>query len=128
MANTPRTIQAGRLRHVVQIMSPATQQGLMGGPVTADMVAFATLRASIESLQGRELYSAQQMVAEVTHKVTVRWCAGIKAKMDVWFSTGSPSVTRQFQILYVLNTDELNKKLVLFCVERDDSAYEVPGQ
>ncbi len=121
-------VQAGKLRHVVQILNLATQQDAFGGPVTADAKVFATLRGSVEALAGKELYTAQQMVAEVTHKVTVRWYPGIKAKMDVWFSTGSPVVTRQFQIMAVLNPDELNKLLILMCIERDDSAFEVPGQ
>ena len=113
-------IRAGELRHVVQIVSLPSQQDSFGGPIQSDAAVFASVRGSVRALSGRELYSAQQMVSEVTHKVTVRWLPGVKAKMDVAFSAGSPAVTRYFQILYVLNPDELNKLLVLLCIERDD--------
>jgi SPP1 family predicted phage head-tail adaptor len=111
-------------------MSLPTQQDAMGGPITADMTIFATVRASIEALTGRELYSAQQMVAQVTHRVTIRWMAGVKSRMVVWFTEniGSPatSLTRQFQILDVQNPDEKHHLLWLMCMERDESAYEFP--
>jgi SPP1 family predicted phage head-tail adaptor len=109
-------------------MDLATQQDQFGGPITADAAPFATVRASIEALSGRELYQAQQMVAQVTHLVTIRWMAGLKSKMDVWFSEGSPVVTRQFQILDVQNPDEKHHVLLLYCIERDYSAYEIAGQ
>ena len=126
------TIRAGKLRHAIQIINLSTQVDQFGGPVTADATVFATVRASIEALSGRELYQAQQVVAEVTHLVTIRWMAGVKAKMDVWFAEGigSPTVitTRQFQIMHVDNPDEQHHVLLLYCIERDDSAYQGPGQ
>lgn len=125
-------IRAGQLRHRVQLMNLASEQDTFGGPVTADAAVFATVPARIEALSGRELYNAQQMTAQVTHRVTIRWVAGVKAKMDVWFTEniGSPAVavTRQFQIMDVLNPDEKHHVLLLMCIERDDSAYEVAGQ
>jgi SPP1 family predicted phage head-tail adaptor len=113
-------------------MNLASEQDGFGGPVTSDATPFATVWASIEAVSGKELYSAQQMTAQVTHLVTIRWVPGVKSKMDVWFTDliGSPAapLTRQFQILDVQNPDEKQHVLLLYCIERDDSAYEVAGQ
>jgi len=131
MARNDR-IRAGQLRHAVQIMNLASEQDTFGGPVTADATVFATVPAKIEAVNGREMYAAQQVVSQVTHRVTVRWLAGVKAKMDVWFTEniGSPAVpvTRKFQILDVQNPDEKHHVLWLMCIERNDSAYEVAGR
>jgi SPP1 family predicted phage head-tail adaptor len=107
-------------------MNLASQQDAFGGPITADATVFAMVRASIEALTGRELYQAQQKVSEVTHKVTMRWMSGVKPNMNVWFSEGTPTVTRVFQILDVQNPDEKHHVLWLMCLERDASAYELP--
>ena len=121
-------IRAGKLRHRIQLMNPAKQQDQFGGPITADMQTFATVWGSVEMVSGRELYKAQQMVAQVTHLVTIRWLAGVHSKMVVWFSEGSPIITRQFRILYIENPDEKHHVLLLHCIEIDESAYEVAGQ
>ena len=121
-------MRAGALRHVVQLVSLAAQQDSFGGPITADATVFATVRASIEAMSGKELYAAQQMSSQVTHRVTVRWLPGVTSSMDVWFTSGSPALTRQFQVMSILNPDELNKLLVMLCIERDDSKFEVAGQ
>ena len=123
-------IEAGKLRHTVQIMNLSKVQDSTGGPVTADATVFATVRASIETLSGRELYKAQQMVSQVTHLVTIRWYPGIQSRMLVWFSepVEGVTVTRQFRILYTENPDEKHHVLLLYCIEVDESAYEIAGQ
>jgi SPP1 family predicted phage head-tail adaptor len=128
MATKREIIESGKLRHRIQLISLPKVQGAMGGPITADAPVFAIVWGRIEALSGRELYKAQQMVAQVTHLVTIRWLAGVKSNMEVWFSEGSPVVTRQFRILYQENPDEKHHVLLLYCLERDDSAYEGPGQ
>jgi len=114
----PTTLQAGKLRHRIYIVRPNLTQDAAGGSQPDDDSILATVWASVEALTGRELFSAQQLVSEVTHKITIRWLDGIKSSMNVWFDG------RQFQIQAIQNPDERHKLLILLCVERDDSALE----
>jgi SPP1 family predicted phage head-tail adaptor len=123
----PPRLDAGKLRHVIQIVSPSKVQGAAGGLVTADDTIFATVWASVEALTAREIFAAQQMVSQVTHKITIRYLEGVKSKMRVWFQMAPWSTKREFEIMGVSNPDERPHMLVLLCKERDDSAYEVPG-
>ena len=93
----------------------------MGGTKPDDASVYATVWASVEALSGRQLEAAQQKVAEVTHKITIRFCPGVVSSMNVWFDQ------RQFQILYVEDPDETKKKQNLLCLEIDDSQYQVPA-
>lgn len=114
----PSTIQAGELNRRIDIVKPNLTQDPAGGTQVDDNSIFATVWASIEALDGTERYAGQQLVAEVTHKITIRWLPGVKASMNVWFED------RQFQIKAVLNPDEGRVKLILLCLERDDSVFE----
>jgi SPP1 family predicted phage head-tail adaptor len=114
-------IAAGELRHVIAIMQPTLAQDANGNISPSAQALVANARAKVEALTGRELYQAQQRVSEVTHRITIRWQAGIKAKQNVWFDS------RQFQIEAVENPDEVHHLLSLLCIERDDSAREFPG-
>jgi SPP1 family predicted phage head-tail adaptor len=118
---TATRIFAGRLRHRVILVQPSVTQDTTGGWQIDSTNTVATVWASVEALTGRELIAAQQKVSEVTHKVTIRWMAGIKANMNVQFDQ------RQFQIQAVENPDERHKMLVLLCIERDNSAREAAG-
>jgi SPP1 family predicted phage head-tail adaptor len=111
-------IRAGRLRHRIQIVKPKLTQDATGGTVIDDDSLVASVWAAIEPLTGRELYAAQQMVSEVTHKITIRWMDGIKSNMNVRFGG------REFQIQSIQNPDERHKVLILLSIERDDSARE----
>jgi SPP1 family predicted phage head-tail adaptor len=117
---TSTAIAAGELRHLVTIAQANTTEDKFGGadPSLAGATELATVYAKVEALTLRELYSAQQKVSEVTHRVTIRYLSGIKAGMLAWFRG------RQFQIQAIENPGELNKLLVLLCLERDDSARE----
>lgn len=118
------TIQAGDLRHVVDIVAPNARQDSFGGNGgITDASVVATVRASIEDFTGREAYSGQQVVSEITHIITIRWMPDIVAAMSVrWFDERY----RFFQIQDIRNPDKRHRRrmLALMCVERDDSARE----
>jgi SPP1 family predicted phage head-tail adaptor len=117
-------IRAGQLRHVVQIMQPTLAQDASGNIKPGEETPVATVRAAVESLTGRELYSAQQKVSEVTHKITMRYQAGIKAQQNAWFNDPGTGMPRQFQIQSVENPNEQRHVLYLLCIERDNSSRE----
>lgn len=103
-------MRAGKLRHLVTLQSPSTARGSAGGTVDA-WSDVATVHASIEPLQGREFIAAQQGQARVSHRVTIRYRAGVVPSMRVSFGA------RLFRIEAVLNTGERNIEQQLMCLE-----------
>jgi SPP1 family predicted phage head-tail adaptor len=118
-------IRAGDLRHFIQILQQAPgDQDSFGQPTVGDESPIATVWAKIEALSGRELYAAQQKVSQVTHRITIRYMAGLKSGMKVLFNDPGTGMPRKFQIQDVENPDEIPHMLWLLCMERDDSARE----
>lgn len=68
--------------------------------------------AEIKPLSGRELVEAQQVVADASHLVTIRYLSGVTPQKRILFGT------RELYIESVQNTDERRRELVLTCVER----------
>ena len=99
------------LNHRIQIEQAAEASDGTGDPVrTWSLVA--TLWASVNALTGREAFNAKQVLAEVTHRVTIRYRTGLTPKMRVKFDG------RYFDILSVLDAKETKVWLELMCVER----------
>jgi SPP1 family predicted phage head-tail adaptor len=105
--NTPR----GAMEHQVSILSDTGARDSEGTPLAA--TDFADTWAAIIVLQGRELDMAQQIMSEVTHKITIPYQTGVQSQMSVSFGT------RVFEIQAILNPDERNTELQLLCIERN---------
>jgi SPP1 family predicted phage head-tail adaptor len=103
-------MRAGRLRHRVIIQEYSESQGNYGG-VTKNWTTFATVWAAIEPARGREFWDSQQVNAEVTGKITIRYLAGVTPKMRVKHGD------RYFEILAVINPEEKNEELQLMVKE-----------
>jgi SPP1 family predicted phage head-tail adaptor len=63
---------AGQLRRRVSLQRPTTAQDSYGEPVTTWVTA-ATVWASAEPLDGRELFAAQAVHAKLTRRFVVRY-------------------------------------------------------
>lgn len=120
MANEER-INAGELRQEIKICDADLNQDGSGGVVSTNATPFATTRAKIGTMVGKELEAAQQVVSEVTHKITIRYRPGIFARQVVLYGD------RFFTIEYVSNVNERNVKLELLCIERNDSSRVAGG-
>jgi len=123
----PSQIEAGSLRHRVQIVKPtAGQQDSMGG-VSPDnrsqWTVILTCWASVEAWTGSATLAANQFISSASHWIVIRHPRTFvpTSQMKVWFRdfTGKDHT---FQIEAVLNPTEQNKLLVLVCTEIDDSA------
>lgn len=73
---------------------------------------FATRPARIEPLRGSESWNAQQVHAEVTHRVTLRWLDGLSPTMRVVHDG------RNLDIESIINPDERGDIVELMCIER----------
>lgn len=86
----------------------------------ANWPTVATRWASIAPLSGRELFMAQQIRADVTHRVKMRWFpdalsgqvkVGLKPKMRLVFQG------RKLNVVSCIDVDELHVELDLLCIE-----------
>ena len=111
-------MQPGR-KWLVELQSEATQSDSAGQQSTT-WTSYITVWATIDVLQGNEIFKGQQYNTQVTHKVTIRYLPGVTAKQRVQFGT------RQFVIEAVENPEEMNVCLVLMCAEYDEGR-QVPG-
>jgi len=108
-------MRAGVMRQRVAIEQATESRDAHGG-VTRTWTAYATRWASIEPMQGRELFEAQQVKSNVTHKVRLRHLDGITESMVV------KHLSRTLNIESIINTHERNAETVLLCTERANGA------
>lgn len=105
-------MQAGELRNRITINTGATTPDAYGENLPAPTV-FATVWAKVTQLSGRELYYAQQQQALATHKVTMRYYAGVTETMSIAWQGG-----RTLNIVAVNDIDGRHRELELLCQER----------
>lgn len=82
-------MQAGKLRHRVQIQHKVTAQDPQTGEqLTAQWVEFATVWASIEDLSARDFIAAQAGQSEAKSRVVIRYRVGVTAEMRILMEDG----------------------------------------
>ena len=103
---------AGTLNHQVAIIGLDSSSVNARGEPTLAPTTLATVWANIRPLTGRELFTAQQRAAEVTHFITMRH-PGLTVTPEMKLTYGS----RTFDILSVLNLEEMNVTLQILAKE-----------
>lgn len=78
-----------------------------GQPLEA-WVPVAETWAAIRTLRGRELSAAQQINAEITTEITIRYRTGIDRTMKAMY------MEDEFEFLYVIHKDYAKKELQIF--------------
>ncbi|MBI4800635.1 MAG: phage head closure protein [Desulfarculus sp.] len=105
-------MRAGALRHRVAIQQPVTSTPEGQAEPVVTYVPFALdAWASVEPLNGREFFAAGGRQAEVSHRVRLRYLAGVKADMRVLHEG------RALDIKAVIDPQERHRELVLMCLE-----------
>jgi SPP1 family predicted phage head-tail adaptor len=99
------------MRHPVTIQEAVESTNGVGETVET-WTTLDEVWASIEPISGREFQAVQQIAAETTHKVTIRYLAGVTPKHRVLFGS------RVFDILAVRNVEEVGRITDLLCRER----------
>ena len=103
-------MRIGKLRHRVTIQRPADELDPLGAPV--GWIDVATVWASIEPLRGREFWAAQQVNAEQTVKVGIRYRPGVTSAMRVLHGS------RIFELVAPpIDPENRHRELVLHCRE-----------
>lgn len=104
---------AGKLRHRVYIQR-ATEAANTYGEMVKTWASIYRVWASVEPLTGRELERAQQVSAEATTRVKIRYTDDVTVGDRILFGTYDQRV---FEINAIVNPDERNVELHLFCSE-----------
>lgn len=69
-------LQAGKLRHRIDIVKVSPVQDSTGGVNFSVGIVYANVWASVETLSGMETFGAQSMVSAVSHQIIIRYIAG----------------------------------------------------
>ena len=107
-------MEAGKLRHRITIQNPPAARNEYGEEEqdSDDWTDFKTVWAAITPLSGRELWNAQQSQPDVTHRIEIRYLAGVTSKQRA--KLGS----RLFNFQSMANIEERNRELHIVAVER----------
>ena len=103
-------MRSGPLRHWVTIRTYTKSRDAYGAEVET-WADFADTWASIEPLIGREYMAAKQISAEVSHKIRMRYIAGLLPTMKIAWGS------REFEIVSILNVAERNNEIVIMATE-----------
>lgn len=103
-------INPGKYRQPITIQQRQFTQDSYGG-TTEDWVTVYETRAGIFPLSGSEFFKADQINAQVTHKIQFRYLNGVTPDMRILFNN------RVFQITSVVNFQEHSIELQLYAKE-----------
>ena len=108
-------MRAGRLRHTVTIEKIVETQDAFGA-IVKDWKPFLTeIKAAIEPINGKELFTLDSRHAEVTTRFRIRYSAGVTNKMRVKFGA------RYYDIdSVILPEEKKGNELILMAVEQVD--------
>jgi SPP1 family predicted phage head-tail adaptor len=108
-------MQAGKLRHRVILQQQATGRDSFGGEVV-NWTPYATVWAAVEPLAGQERYDpvGAQLLADVSHRIRIRYREGLTHKMRVSWDG------RLFDIQAVVNLETRDREIHLLCKEKPD--------
>lgn len=105
-------IAAGELNKRITIEEPV--ETVEAGEVSVRWVRFAEVWASVAPISSREYWQAQQVKADLTHRVRIRYLAGVTSRMRVRLGS------RVLQIAAPpRNLDEAGTDLELVCTEQE---------
>ena len=108
-------MRTARLRHRVTIQSPVVAVNGYGERITT-WSTVATVGAAVEPLRGREFFDAEQVQAEISHRVIMRYRTGMESTMRLLH------LTRVLHIETIIDVDERHRELQLMCREMPDAA------
>ena len=103
-------IHAGALNKKITIQYQAKARDSFGAEVITWTDA-ATVWAKITPLRGKEFFAAQQINAESTIKISIRYRSNINTTMRLKYGS------RYFYILEMHNVDERSEELLFYCKE-----------
>jgi len=106
-------MRIGKLRHYISIQD-RTETKNEFGEAEYNWNDFAKAYAEIKPVTAKEYFAAQGEVAQVTHRIVMRYKSGVKPKMRILFKD------RVFDIKAVRDYFEKNRVLEIMAQEKID--------
>lgn len=106
-------MRAGKLRQSVTIQSRTNDDQDSVGQPQDPWRGVVTVRADVEPLSGREYFNAQQIVSEVTTRITIRYRPGITTNNRVVLHDSKGDTN--YDVLDVIDVDMRHRELQLMC-------------
>ena len=103
-------MNAGALRHVIQVQDKTVTRGEYGEAIDA-WATVLRANANVEPLRGKEFIEGVASQSQITHKIRLRYRSGIQPTMRVLFCG------RYLEIMYVIDVGERKRELNLYCKE-----------
>ena len=103
-------MRAGRLRHRLAIQTVTETQNAVG-ELTRAWATVTTVWGDIQPIGGTERLAGEQITAEVSHRVWLRYTTYVVPEARIVFDS------RTFDVLSVINRDERNYMMELLCKE-----------
>ena len=97
-----------RQKFVIQLNTPTRTEA---GAEVDSWATFLSVHGSVEPLIGREWFANNTMQQRVSHRIRMRYQAGILPKMRIFYDS------RVLKIESVLNVEERDRELLLMCQE-----------
>lgn len=121
-------MQAGELRHRVNIQQKSPAQDDHGEPSDAWSNKWTDVPARIKPLSGREYFAAQQIQADVNTEIVMRWRAGITPMDRITHQTPeqaalSPPEFTIYDIASVTTDLTGRRELILMCINRSNVGF-----
>lgn len=104
-------MRAGNLKHKVIIQSIGSTVNDFGEIVLGDFQTFKTVWCSVNPIKGSESFLSNTDFAKTTHKIRIRYIAGVNASQRILWGT------RIFNFIDVRNSMESNKELEILAEE-----------
>lgn len=105
-----RVLNPGRLRDQIVIQSPTKSQNSFGEDVVT-WGTYATVRALVQSIPGREVEAVQQTWADAKYKIVTQWIDDVEREFRVLWGT---------KVLDILDVrDEAGTRTVLTMYARE---------
>jgi SPP1 family predicted phage head-tail adaptor len=119
----------GKLNKRVQVQMSSRVQA-QSGEMQTTFVDFGTpLWADIKPLNGRELARAQQLNADISTSIRLRYNPALTEQMRVLYTpeVAKPTVKNVYDILAVIHTDERRRETVLMCSKSTFEGFKTGG-
>lgn len=106
-------VNIGKLKHRITLQTMSSKVDAYGERVD-EWVDVKTVWADISPISGKQFYTAKQINSEISHNIYIRYTDMVKPDMRITFKE------RVFEILYIMNINEDNRLLQIYCKEVDD--------
>lgn len=115
-------MKVGRLRHRLQLQKQVDFEDSSGEMVRGyEDLADGEVWGSIEPLSGREYVAAQQIQADITTRIVIRWRRGIEATNRILHTLdyNSPPGLEVYDVVAPLADPIVNRRwITLLCIHR----------